>query len=130
MGGTISKLTKERNKEMLIEKISNDHGIFAIWNTDKWIIYDNFWGVVAESEPVQRYVADENQYISPLDVVKITFAMPEDGGDMGLPNLIRRQIGRLEKEKMSVDEVEFEFKPQAGERRHLARYLKADTETR
>lgn len=93
---------------MLIKQISTKNDLFAIWNTDKWIIYNNFSGVVAESNNVVRYEADENgNYKKPLSCVHIVFTIAPLA--TVFRDTITRAIRQLEREKMGVDRADIGF---------------------
>lgn len=73
---------------MEIRKISNERGIYAIYDGEKYLIYSEFYGMVAKSTRIER--DNEN------DIVNIDFIMCDWSGYWNLATIIKRGVKKLE----------------------------------
>jgi hypothetical protein len=75
---------------MEIRKISNDRGIYAIYDGQKYLIYSEFYGMVAKSRKIER----DNE----KDIVNIDFIMCDWSGYWDLAQIIKRGVAKLERQ--------------------------------
>ena len=86
---------------MTIKLLSKERGIYTIYNGDKYLIYSEYYGMVAKSILIQR--DNEN------NVVDIVFDMCDWSGYWDLASIIKRGIRKLENQwtykKVNIDIV-------------------------
>lgn len=100
---------------MRIEVLNNTRGILSIYNGDKYVIYSQYYGVVAESTKIER--SDES--------VTIDFNICEWYGYWALKPIITRGIKK--QETLYIDKkVTINYHEQKGQQEHLNKYLKFD----
>lgn len=75
---------------MEIRKISNERGIYAIYDGQKYLIYSEFYGMVAKSTKIER----DNE----KDIVNIDFIMCDWSGYWDLAQIIKRGVAKLERQ--------------------------------
>lgn len=75
---------------MEIRKISNERGIYAIYDGQKYLIYSEFYGMVAKSTKIER----DNE----KDIVNIDFIMCDWSGYWDLAQIIKRGVSKLERQ--------------------------------
>lgn len=108
---------------MIIKTLSNERGIIALYDGDKYIIFSTAYGVVAESTKIEREVGDD--YIERR--VHIEFDICEWLGYWDLYRIIRRGVPKMEREYISK-EVDIELHQVKGEQMYLRRNLIISTE--
>ena len=101
---------------MRLKCINNTRGIYFLYDGDKYVIYSEFYGVVAESTAINR--EEENKVI-------IDFNICEWYGYWALKPIITRGIKK--EETMYVDkEVIINYNTIKGTENSLNKYLKFD----
>ena len=78
---------------MEIRVISKQRGIYSIYNGEKYIIYSEYYGLVAESKKIERYDNETNER---LENVIINFDICDWSGYWDLKSIITRGIKKLE----------------------------------
>lgn len=112
---------------MEIRLLSPNHGITALYDGDKYIIYSSYYGVVAESKPIKRYEYDKKTgETMHFDHITIEFDICVWHGCWSLKNIITRGIKKIEQEWHNTATITYnEIK---GEHEHLHRHLRMTTE--
>lgn len=97
---------------MRIEVLNNTRGILSIYDGDKYVIYSQYYGVVAESTKIER--SDES--------VTIDFDICEWFGYWALKPIITRGIKK--QETLYIDKkVTINYTEQKGQQEHLKKHL-------
>lgn len=109
---------------MEIVLINKNRGLTSLYDGDKYIIYSSAYGVVAESNNIERYYDDNYRDNS----VHICFDICEWNGYWSLSDAIRRGVTKLERRYIEDKLVDITFRKQQGEQDHLNRHLKMTTE--
>lgn len=100
---------------MRIDILSYKRGILSIYNGDNYIIYSQYYGIVAESTKIKR--TDSK--------VEIDFNICEWYGYWALKPIISRGIKKLETMYIKKD-VKVTYKTIKGQQEHLNKYFKFD----
>lgn len=108
----------------MIDVLSDKRGILSLYNGKKYIIYSQFYGIVAESEEIQRHYDSDNCEAS----VSITFTICEWIGYWDLKSIIKRGITKLERQYIEDKAVNIEFKTAEGQQMHLNKRLNYSVE--
>lgn len=111
---------------MEIRLLSKDRGITALYDGDKYIIHSSYYGVVAESKPIERFTTNEVGEFVHLDNFEIEFDICEWFGYWSLKDVITRGIKKIEREWKN--EATITFNTIEGEQEHLHRRLVVTTE--
>lgn len=104
--------------------INKNRGLTALYDGDKYIIHSSYYGVVAESNKIERHYDENNCERS----VHICFDICEWFGYWSLTDAITRGIKRLERRYIADKQVDIGFLKQEGEQNHLKRHLRMTTE--
>lgn len=104
--------------------INKNRGLTALYDGDKYIIHSSYYGVVAESNKIERHYDENNCERS----VHICFDICEWFGYWSLTDAIIRGIKRLERRYIADKQVDIGFLKQEGEQNHLKRHLRMTTE--
>lgn len=109
---------------MEIILINKTRGLTALYDGDKYIIHSSYYGVVAESNKIERHYDNKSVEHS----VHICFDICEWFGYWSLSKAISRGIKKLERKYIEDKVVSISFNIQNGEQNHLKRHLKITTE--
>lgn len=109
---------------MEIILINKNRGLTALYDGNKYIIHSSYYGVVAESNKIERHYDDNSIERS----VHICFDICEWFGYWSLADAITRGIKRLERRYITDKTVDIAFKIHEGEQSYLKRHLKMTTE--
>lgn len=88
---------------MQIEILSNKRGILSLYDGNKYIIYSQFYGVVAESTSIERKNVEREELKDIGEIVKINFNICKWYGYWDLKTIITRGINKLEKRYINKD---------------------------
>lgn len=109
---------------MEIILINKKRGLTALYDGDKYIIHSSYYGVVAESNKIERHYDNKSLEHS----VHICFDICEWFGYWSLSDAISRGIKKLERQFIEDKQVDVSFVIKKGEESHLRRHLKISTE--
>lgn len=109
---------------MEISTINKVRGLTALYDGHKYIIHSSYYGVVAESNKIERHYNDNDRECS----VHICFDICEWFGYWSLSDAISRGIKKLERRYIDDKRVDIGFRIQEGEESYLKRHLKMTTE--
>lgn len=109
---------------MDITLISKERGITALYDGDRYIIHSSCYGVVAESDKIERDYDADNYERS----VHICFDICEWFGYWSLERVITQGIKKLERMYNKDKQVDISFNVQKGEQGYLKRRLRMTTE--
>lgn len=104
--------------------INKNRGLTALYDGDEYIIHSSYYGVVAQSNKIERHYDENSRERS----VHICFDICEWFGYWSLSDAISRGIRKLERRYIEDKQVDIEFIVQNGEQNHLKRHLKMSTE--
>ena len=100
---------------MTINQISNERGIYAIYDGNQYLIYSSYYGMVAKSTEITR--DHEN------DIVNIKIDMCDWSGYWSLSTIITRGIRKLENQ-WTYKKVNIEINRRDDGRQNLGEYYK------
>lgn len=104
---------------MRLKVINNTRGIYLLYDGNKYVIYSEFYGVVAESTKIERQEEGDNR------TVIIDFDICEWYGYWALKPIITRGIKK--EETMYIDkDVTINYNTVKGTENSLNKYLKFD----
>lgn len=102
---------------MKLKCINNTRGIYFLYDGNKYVIYSEFYGVVAESTRIERQEEGENRKVT------IDFDICEWYGYWALKPIITRGIKK--EETMYIDkDVTINYNTVKGTENSLNKYLK------
>lgn len=108
---------------MRLKCINNTRGIYLLYDGDKYIIFSEYYGVVAESTKIDRSYAEyENN--DKKDKVIIDFDICEWYGYWALKPIITKGIKAEEKMYITDREVVINYNTVKGTENRLNKFLK------
>ena len=110
---------------MNIDILSQKRGILSLYDGKKYIIFSQFYGIVAESSKIERLYDEENHHEK---AVKITFKICDWCGYWDLKSIISRGVKKLENQYITKN-VEIEYKTTGSQgMNYLKKWLVVKTE--
>ena len=107
---------------MRIDILSNKRRILSLYDGSKYIIYSQFYGVVAESTRIDRKEIDDGKY---YQKVEIDFDICEWHGYWDLKTIITKGIKKLE-DTFIKNDVTINYNTIYGQQEGLDKYIKAE----